>query len=73
VFGHCTSEPVGEIGVNGMEGEERHERSVKVFDLGLLPASGVSDLLLGEALGGSLGFEVGTNAFNCGRRRPDSP
>ena len=54
VICHSTGQPDGEIGVRGMEGQERHDSPVKVFDvrgLGLLPALGVGLFLLGEALG----------------------
>ena len=59
-----------------MEGQERHDRPVEVLDvlgLGLLPASGVGFLLLGEALGGSLGFEFGTNTLDRSPPLPRRP
>ena len=54
VICHRTGQPVGEIGMCRMEGQERYDRSkeiLDILDLGLLPASGVGFLLLGEALG----------------------
>ena len=56
-----------------MKGQERHDRPKEILDvlgLGLVTASGVGFLLLGEALGGSLGFEVGTNALDGRCRCP---
>ena len=76
MIGDGTGQPVGEVGVSGMEGQERHDRPVEVLDvlgLGLLTASGVGLLLLGEALGGSLGFEFGTNPVDGRRRCPNAP
>src|SRR5579862_7227695 len=63
-------EPVSEIGVSLVKGQERYDRSQEIFNvfsLRLLSSSGIGFLLLGETLGGSLDFEVGTNTFN--RRR----
>ena len=60
----------GEIGVISVKGQKRPHRPEEVFNvfgLGLLTASGVGFLFLGESLGGALGFEIGTNALN-GRR-----
>ena len=50
-----------------MKGQELHDRTKEVFDvlgLCLLSASAIGLLLLCEAFGGSLGFEVSTNLFN---------
>ena len=52
VIGHGLGQPVGEIGVIGMKGQERHDRPQEILDvlgLGLITASGVGFLLLGEA------------------------
>ena len=75
MIGHSLGQPVSEISVCGMEGQERHDRPVEVLDvhgLGLLSTAGVGFLLLNESFGGSLGFEVGTNSFNGRSRSPDS-
>ena len=55
--------------------QERHDRPQEVFDvfgLGLVTASGIGFLLLGEALGESLGFEFDTNPLDGGCRCPNS-
>ena len=67
MIGHDTSEPVSKIRIAGMEGEERHDGTGEVFDvklLGLFPSFGIGLFALGEALGGSLGFEVGLNPLD---------
>ena len=56
-----TGQAVGEISVISMKGQERHDRSVEIFNilgLGLLSTANVGFLLLGETFGGSLGGEV---------------
>ena len=45
---------------------------LNVFGLGLLTALGVGLLLLGEAFGGSLRFEIGTDSFDGCRRGPNA-
>ena len=73
--GDGLGQPVGEIGVCGVECQERHDRPVEVLDvlgLDLLPASGVGFLLLGEPFGGTLGFEVGTNPLDSRLRYPNA-
>ena len=67
MIGDGPGHPLGEIGVVRMEGQERHDRPEEVLDvlgLGFFTAAGVGLFLLGEALGGSLGFEFGTNAVD---------
>jgi WD40 repeat protein len=76
VVGNGTGQPVGDVGVRRVEAEERDHRPVEVVDvlgLGLLPASGIGFLLLGEAHRGPLGFEFDPNAVNGRRRRPHAP
>jgi len=73
VIGDGPCQPVGEIGVISMKGQELDHRPQEVFDifgLGLLTASGVGFLLLGEPLGGPLGFQFGTNPLNGRCRCP---
>ena len=73
MVGDGTCQAVGKIGVVRMKGQERHHRPEEVLDvlgLGFVTASGVGFLLLGETLGGPLGFEFGTNAFDGRRRCP---
>src|SRR5207249_677038 len=63
-----------QAGVVGMEGEKRPDRPEEVLDvlgLGLLPASGVGFLLLGEALGGPLGRQFSSKSVNGSGRCPD--
>jgi hypothetical protein len=82
MIGNRTGKSVGEIGVSGMEGEELNHCSVEIFDvfgLGLIPASGVGFFAFGIVIGGSLGFEFGTNLVwwppppKCPVRRPSAP
>src|SRR6185437_13282808 len=57
----------GDISVICVKGQERHDCTVEVLDvlgLGLLVASGVAFLLLGEPLCGSLGVEFGENSVD---------
>jgi hypothetical protein len=71
-----TSESVGEIGVALVEAEEFQKRPVKIFNvlgLGLLSASGVCFLPIGEALRGSLRLEFGPNPLNGRSRCPHAP
>ena len=49
VLGDGTGQPVGEVGVAGVEGEERHDRPVEVLDvlgLGLLTTPGAASCFL---------------------------
>jgi len=67
VIRHGTGQPVSEIGVAAMEGQKRDRRSEEVLDvlgLGFVTASGIGFLLLGKALGGSLGVEFATNPLD---------
>ena len=82
VIRHGPGHPLGEIGVIPMKAQERDHRPQEVFDvlgLGLVTAAGVGLLLLGEALRGSLGFEIGTNRSMVAAgptrlgRRPSGP
>ena len=71
-----TGQPVSEVSVIFMESQERDHRPLEipdVLDLGLVTASSVSFLLLGEPFGGSFGFEVSTNALDGRLRRPNAP
>jgi hypothetical protein len=73
---HGPCHPLGEISVIRMKAQERHDRPVEVFNvlgLSLVTASGVGLLLLGEALGGSLGIKVGTNAVDGRCWCPNAP
>ena len=57
VIGHGTGQPVGEISVCRMEGEERQHRSIEILDvfgLSFVSASGVGVFAFGVPLGGSL-------------------
>ena len=76
MIGNRTGQPTGEISVCRMEGQERHHRSVEIFDvfgLGFVPASGIGIFAFGVSLGGSLGFEFGTNLVDGGCRCPNAP
>ena len=60
-------EPIGEIGVVGVESQERPYRPQEVLDvpgLGLLTAAGVGFLALGVTISGPLGLQFGTNPFD---------
>jgi hypothetical protein len=60
VSGHSTGQPIGKIGVRGMEGQERDDRpqeTFKVLGMRLFTATGIGFLLLCETLGGSLGVQ----------------
>ncbi len=73
VIGHNTSKPLSKIGMVGMEGEKRHDRSGEVFDvdlLGLLPSLGIGFFAFCKALRGSLGFEFGLNPLDGRCRCP---
>ena len=75
MVGHGTGQAVGEISVICMKGQEHHHRPKEVFNvlgLGFLTASGVGFLLLGETLGGSLGFEIGPNPLDGRCRCPNA-
>ena len=55
--------------MDGMERQERQYRRMEtldVFRLSLIPASGVGFLAFGVPLGGSFGFEFGTNPLDGG-------
>ena len=76
VIGHNTSEAVSNLGVAGMKGKERQDRSREVFDvlrLNRFTSFGIGDFSLGKALCGSFGFEFGPNPFNRRRRCPHAP
>ena len=76
MIGDRTGQLVGKIGMCRMKGEELHHRPVEVFDvfgLGFVPASGIGLFPFGVALGGSFGFEFGTNLVDGGCRRPNAP
>ena len=76
VIGHRTGKPVGEVSVCRMEGQELQHRSVEVLDvfgLSLVPASGIGLFAFGVPLGGSLGFEFGTNLVDGRCRCPNAP
>jgi hypothetical protein len=73
VLCHGTGQALAEIGVTLMECQERQDRSVEIIDvlgLGLLTAAGGGFLLLGVAIGGPLGFEVGSDAVDGRCRCP---
>jgi len=56
MIGNRTGQPTGEISVCRMEGQERHHRSVEIFDvfgLGFIPALGIGIFAFGVSLGGS--------------------
>jgi hypothetical protein len=75
VLGDRASQPVREIFMYRVKGQERHDRSVKVLDilgLGLLSAPRVGSSLFGEALRRSLDVQFRTNALNRRRCRPDA-
>jgi type I site-specific restriction-modification system R (restriction) subunit len=60
-------QPVGEISVVSMKGQECQDRSLEILDifhLGLVTTAGVRCFFLGVTLGRALGFEVGPNAFD---------
>ncbi len=71
MIGHGTGKPVSEVGMGRVEGQKRHHRPVEIFDVfgpGLVAASGIGLLAFGIALGGSLGFEFGTNLVDGNSR-----
>lgn len=75
MVGDSLGNSVGEINVISVKAQERHDRSeelLDIFGLCFFSSPGVGFLLLGEALGGSLGFEIGTNALDGRRRCPDT-
>jgi len=75
MFGHGLGEAHGEVGVIRVKGQKQDDRTLEILDvcrLGFVSAFGISHFLLGEALGGSLRFEVSANLVNGRCRSPDS-
>ncbi len=69
MIGNRTGQPGGEISMCRMEGQKCEYGTVEVFDvfgLGFISASGVGLFAFGIPLGGSLGFEFGTDLVDSG-------
>jgi hypothetical protein len=67
MIGDSTGQAGGNIGVVCMKGQERDHNSQEVLDvfgLGLVTAFGSGFLALGVGLGGTLGFQFGSNPLN---------
>ncbi len=67
MISHRTGKPLGEIQVDGMEGQESEDRPVEILDvlgLGFFPASASGLFPFDVRIGGSLGFEFSPNLFN---------
>jgi hypothetical protein len=67
VLGDGTGQPIGEVGVAGMERQECQDGPVEVLDvlgLGRLTPPGCGLLPSGEALGGPLGLQFGLNPLD---------
>ncbi len=76
MLGDGTGQPIGEVGMGGVECEERHHRPVEVLDvllLDLLTSPGSSLLLPGIPVRGSFGFQFGPNPLDGLCRCPDAP
>jgi hypothetical protein len=76
MIGHGPGKPMGKVGVSGVNGQELQDRTVEIFDvfgLGFITASGVGIFAFCVSLGGSLGFEIGTDFLDGGCRCPDAP
>lgn len=75
MVGHDTGEPLGEIGMPGMEGQERQYRLEEILDvlgLSLVPASGIGLLAFRIAFGGPLSFEFGPDLLDDRCRCPNA-
>ena len=76
MIGYGTSETVSKLGVVGMKGKKRQDRSREVFDVLRLDRStafGIGHFSLGEALRRSFHFEFSSNPLNRGCRCPHAP
>lgn len=76
MIGNGLGKPLGEVSMVGMEGKERQHGFCEVFDvslLDLLTSLGIGFFAFGEAFGGSLGFEFGTNPVDGRSWCPDAP
>ena len=68
---NCTGEPVGEVGMGGMECQELQHGGVKVLNvlgLGFVPPTSVSRFALGVSFGGPFDFKFGTDLLDGGCR-----
>ena len=76
VIGDGSCHPVGEISVFLMKAQERDhgpQKVIHILGLGLSTSAGIGFLAFGEALGGPLGFKLGTDAFDGCCRCPNAP
>ncbi len=75
MIGDGTGQPLGQLGVSGMEGEKRQHRPaeiVNVLRLGLVAAASGRLPSLCEALPGPLDLKFGTKALDGRGRCPDA-
>jgi hypothetical protein len=73
MVGNGSGQAIRKVGVPGMEGQERQDRSVEVLDvagLGLITAASIGCLAPGVPFGGPLRFEFSSNPFDGGCRCP---
>src|SRR4051812_40211637 len=68
-----TREPMSKLSMSRMKGKERYNCNgeiLSVNSLNFIPSFGIGLFAFGEALSGSLGFELGTYLVDCHSRRP---